>query len=335
MEATKKERNSFEIHPRRIPLTDSSLPKWSRTLALPGSCRKWHLGFSTHPVKRPILSRIAEVAAAIRTFLTAKKFSFSPPPNPRINTLAVQHRQHKKPDQLISEFAVIHWLPSHRKINDSQKVIPSSLRGIPRRRSDEEVKWWHLGGNLTHTRSVCKQSPGRDSPDGRMRFVSESEPKLVSIERRKNLLKARIMAKQLDAQAAERLAGISWKSGEWEENPTLAEAAGATWLWWHGGGEVHEGGAWSSTLLSFETESGINFRGRTPKFCGSLQTSLGATGCRLRGGLDIGAGEDKRACWQNAWPVQSIQTTPHLAQPQRPGCCLLPWQQRGCPVLHP
>jgi hypothetical protein len=42
-----------------------------------------------------------------------------------------------------------------------------------------------------------------------MRFVSESEPKLVSIERRKNLLKARIMAKQLDAQAAERLAGIS------------------------------------------------------------------------------------------------------------------------------
>lgn len=73
------------------------------------------------------------------------------------------------------------------------------------KRSNDDI----LVGNLTHTRSVCKQSPGRDSPDGRMRFVSESEPKLVSIERRKNLLKARIMAKQLDAQAAERLAGIS------------------------------------------------------------------------------------------------------------------------------
>ena len=33
-----------------------------------------------------------------------------------------------------------------------------------------------------------------------IRFVSESDPKLVSIERRKNLLKARIMAKQLEVQ---------------------------------------------------------------------------------------------------------------------------------------
>ena len=33
-----------------------------------------------------------------------------------------------------------------------------------------------------------------------IRFVSESDPKLVSIERRKNLLKAKILAKQLEPQ---------------------------------------------------------------------------------------------------------------------------------------
>ena len=43
------------------------------------------------------------VAAAIRKFLSPEKFSFAPPPNPRLTSLAMQHRQHRKRRQLISE----------------------------------------------------------------------------------------------------------------------------------------------------------------------------------------------------------------------------------------
>jgi len=80
------------------------------------------------------------VASAIQKFLDSKNVSFEPPPILRINTLAVQHRQHKKRNQLIPEFANTRWLPADTVIHDSQTVMPSSLRGIPRKRSDGEIK---------------------------------------------------------------------------------------------------------------------------------------------------------------------------------------------------
>ena len=151
------------------------------------------------------------VAAAIRSFLVARKFSFNSPPNPRINSLAVQHRKHKKRTQLIPEFATVCWLPPNTKLTDSQKEIPSSLRGEyqegdPMKRSNEDilVGTWHTPNQfvtraqgVTHPMDECALEKITKEA---IRFVSESDPKLVSIERRKNLLKARIMAKQLEVQ---------------------------------------------------------------------------------------------------------------------------------------
>ena len=62
------------------------------------------------------------------SFLSHENFSFCPPLNPRVNTLAAQHR-HKKRQQPLPEFAATHWQPTETRLTDSQKIIPSSLRG--------------------------------------------------------------------------------------------------------------------------------------------------------------------------------------------------------------
>ena len=84
-------------------------------------------GHSTQPVKQYLELLTQRVAAAIRAF-SVKNFSFCPPLNPRVNTLAAQHR-HKKRQQPLPEFAATHWQPTETRLTDSQKIIPSSLRG--------------------------------------------------------------------------------------------------------------------------------------------------------------------------------------------------------------
>ena len=55
-----------------------------------------------------------------------------------------------------------------------------------------------------------------------IRFVSKSDPRLASVERRKNLLKARIMAKQLEEQEIDlhrNLPESVEESGRWRKDP--------------------------------------------------------------------------------------------------------------------
>jgi hypothetical protein len=151
------------------------------------------------------------VASAVRKFLESKNISFQPLTLPRIHTLAVQHRQHKKRSLLIPEFSDIHWLHANTVIHDSQKVIPSSLRGEyqegdPMERSNDDilVGTWRTpeqfvskAQSVTHPMDECALE---EITKDVIRFVSKSDPRLVSVERRKNLLKARIMAKQLEEQ---------------------------------------------------------------------------------------------------------------------------------------
>lgn len=95
------------------------------TYHIPGSLKGWHRTFDTSSEAAYLDLLTQRVAAAIQS--VAKKFSFRPPPNPRVHTLAVQHRQHKKRQQLIPEFAVVHWLAADTRLDDSKKIIPSSL----------------------------------------------------------------------------------------------------------------------------------------------------------------------------------------------------------------
>jgi len=169
----------------------------------------WTFDTSSEAVYPALLA--ARVAAAVKKFLQAKNISFFPPPNPRIKTLAVQHRQHKRRSQLVPEFAAIRWLLSTVSLTDQQKLIPSSLRGEyqegdPEERSNGDVL---VGTWYTPTQFVNEAQNARHPMDENalekitkeaIEFVSCNPPELVSIERKKNLLKAKILAKQLEGQ---------------------------------------------------------------------------------------------------------------------------------------
>ena len=149
------------------------------------------------------------VADAIRKFLSPKGFSFAPPPNPRLTSLAMQHRQHKKRGQLIPDFVHLHWFPPNHKLQDLQKILPSSNQGeyqeevqLPHSAKDILVGTWHTpeefvkkAQKVVHPMDECALN--KITKDA-IEFVSMSDPKLVSIERRKNLLKAKILPKQLE-----------------------------------------------------------------------------------------------------------------------------------------
>ena len=153
----------------------------------------------------------ARVATAVKTFLQAKNLSFSPPPNPRVKTLAVQHRQHKRRAQLVPEFADMRWLQPTVSLTDQQKVIPSSLRGEyqegdPEERSNGDilVGTWHTPMQFVNEAQNVQHPMDENALEkitkDAIEFVSRNPPKLVSIERKKNLLKAKILAKQLEGQ---------------------------------------------------------------------------------------------------------------------------------------
>ena len=156
----------------------------------------------------------ARVAAAVKKFLLTKNIPFSLPPNPREKTLAAQHRQHKKRNQLIPEFSETKWLPSTASLTDQQKVIPSSFKGEcqegnPQERSEGDVL---VGTWYTPTQFVKEDRKSNHPMDENaleqitmdaIGYVACNPPELVSIERKKNLLKARILAKQLEGQEKE------------------------------------------------------------------------------------------------------------------------------------
>ena len=64
-----------------------------------------------------------------------------------------------------------------------------------------------------------------------IKFVSQSPPELVLIERKKNLLKAKILAKQGQEKILhENLPKSVSKSGSRKEDIALAKAAGTEWV---------------------------------------------------------------------------------------------------------
>eukprot|EP00435_Cladocopium_sp_Y103_P024655 s97_g6.t1 len=143
-------------------------------------------------------------------------FAFSVPTNPRINTLASQHRQHRQRQQLIPEYRQITWLPPDTPLDEWQHYIPSSQRGKVQEGEDiqlgdiqlgEEqvpVGTWHTPEEFVE-KALTVAHPMDDTSVSSVtleaiQFVVGTDPRLVEIERKKNLLKAKIRAKQLERQ---------------------------------------------------------------------------------------------------------------------------------------
>ena len=180
LENTNKDKEILTIEQGRLTSKKSSLPNTSTSDALK---------LSNCFLRRALALDLAQVTS----FIQINKY------------------QHKKRSQLIPEFADIRWLPADTVIHDSQKVIPSSLRGEyqegdPMERSNDDilVGTWRTpeqfvskAQSVTHPMDECALE---EITKDVIRFVSKSDPRLVSVERRKNLLKARIMAKQLEEQ---------------------------------------------------------------------------------------------------------------------------------------
>jgi len=111
-----------------------------------------------------------------------------------------------------------------------------------------------------------------------IKFVSQSPPELVSIERKKNLLKAKILAKQLEGQ--EKILHENLP-----KSVTKVVQGKKILLWQRlleqNGSEVHErgsptgGGARPSFMLSFEVETGIHYGSRTQRLSNAVQIGLG------------------------------------------------------------
>ena len=144
---------------------------------------------------------------------------FRPPPNPRIKTLAVQHRQHKKRSQLIPEFSTTAWYPKTHKISNIQKLIPSSNSGEyqegdqPQMTTEDIlVGTWHTPEQFVnkaqHSPHPMEENALHKITKDATEFVAKSPVKLVSIERKKNLLKAKNLARQLESQEKELHEGL-------------------------------------------------------------------------------------------------------------------------------
>ena len=139
---------------------------------------------------------------------------FSPLPNPRIKTLAVQHRQHKKRSQLIPEFSTTDWHPNTYKLSENQKLIPSSSRGEYKEGDQTQtttgeilVGTWHTPEQFVnkalHSPHPMEENALHKITNDAIEFVAKSSSRLVSIERKKNLLKAKNLARQLESQEKE------------------------------------------------------------------------------------------------------------------------------------
>eukprot|EP00435_Cladocopium_sp_Y103_P060513 s739_g22.t1 len=154
------------------------------------------------------------VATLVQQALQSKGYSFIAPINPRINTLAIQHRQHRKRQQLIPEYKQVTWLEPGTLLTEWQHPIPSSQRGKAKEGEDVHLErdqilvgTWHTPEEFVE-KALKATHPMEDTAVSRVtleaiQFVVENDPRLVEIERKKNLLKAKIRAKQLEVREQE------------------------------------------------------------------------------------------------------------------------------------
>ena len=174
-----------------------------------------------------------KVASLVKKLLEAQGRVFVPRPLPRIQTLAAQHRQHKKRDQLIPEFFTIQSTPVTQNLTSFQKLLPSFSKGespeegfidgesheegfFGRQRettNQQTSKGHHMVGtwhtpeqfvlkakNITHP--MDENAPEKITLDA-LDTVINMDPRLLAIERKKNLLKAKIKQKQVQREEAD------------------------------------------------------------------------------------------------------------------------------------
>ena len=132
---------------------------------------------------------------------------------PRIQTLAMQHRQHKRRPQLLPEFLNIAWVSDQTPLTDMQKQLPSSFQGEcdeetlknkPEHQNMKLVGTWHTPEQFVEKARFVTHPMDENAVASITKkaidFVERSSPRLVSIEQKKQLLKAKIKAKQLEQQ---------------------------------------------------------------------------------------------------------------------------------------
>ena len=168
---------------------------------------QWSFDTSAEAAHPTVLTQ--RVASLVKQFLETKGCVFVPRPFPRINTLAAQHRQHRKRDQLIPEFFAIQWCPTTHKLSPLQKLLPSSSQGdSPEEGVNKQVQpgqqrigTWHTPEQFVARAKRTKHPMDENALEPitleAIRTIVTTNPKLVAIERKKNLLKARIKDKQL------------------------------------------------------------------------------------------------------------------------------------------
>ena len=153
------------------------------------------------------------VASLLKKFLQLRNCSFVPRPLPRIQKLAAQHRQHKRRQQLVPEFIHMAWVPEITPLTDMQKHLPSSFQGeceeetLNSKSEHQNMKLvgtWHTPEQFVERAKQVIHPMDENAVASITKkaidFVERSSPRLVSIERKKQLLKAKIKAKQLEQQ---------------------------------------------------------------------------------------------------------------------------------------
>eukprot|EP00435_Cladocopium_sp_Y103_P022564 s4461_g5.t1 len=158
-----------------------------------------------------VFSALEAICQNDHEHLPYQGYSFVPPANPRINTLASQHRQHRQRQQLIPEYRTVTWLAPDTPLNEWQHLIPSSQRGKVQEGEDIHLEkdqilvgTWHTPEEFVE-KALNATHPMDDTSVSlvtleAIQFVANTDPRLVEIERKKNLLKAKIRAKQLETQ---------------------------------------------------------------------------------------------------------------------------------------
>ncbi|CAK9014200.1 Uncharacterized protein SCF082_LOCUS12246 [Durusdinium trenchii] len=149
------------------------------------------------------------MSAAVKSYLLGQGHAFTALPPLRTHTLALQHRQHKSRPHLIPEFAQVVWLPDDAPIPSQGKLLPPGSHGGKGPEEHEPPNSRRVGIFHTPEEFVAKAMIAKHPMDERgieritleaVDFVKNSDPKLVDIERKKNILKARTLAKRLEAE---------------------------------------------------------------------------------------------------------------------------------------
>ena len=165
------------------------------------------------------------VAHLVKLVLEIQGRTFVPRPLPRLHTLAAQHRQHKKRDQLIPEFFAIQKLPITHTLTPFQKLLPSYAKGdvppegiipeeggIQNEMETQMQSGHHMVGTWHTPEQFVSKAKGTIHPMDEnalekitldaLDTVVNLDPRLLAIDRKKNLLKAKIKQKQTQKDEA-------------------------------------------------------------------------------------------------------------------------------------